>query len=76
MEQSSTTEKKNWFNRILYTGGLQRYFPRNEAQIYKSQFTLDVANYCLKDFSSNELNEIEIGCVERLSKKNIEFLNL
>lgn len=74
--ERSTADLKHGLNKLLYAGGIQRYFPRNEAQIYKSQFTLDVANYCLKDFSSNELTETEIGCVERLSKKNIEFLNL
>lgn len=60
----------------FYAGGIQRYFPRNEAQVYKSTFTLDVSNYCLKDFSSNDLTESEINCVNRLAQKNNEFFNL
>lgn len=74
--EHTTCDSQSGLNRLIYAGGIQRYFPRYEAQIYRSQFSLDVTNYCLKEFSSGDLTENEIGCVERLSKKNAEFLNL
>jgi len=60
----------------LFMGGIQKHFPRNEAQAYKNLFTLDLASYCLRDFSINDLSESEVQCVERLAKKNNEFMNL
>lgn len=60
----------------LFMGGMQRHFPRNEAQLYKNLFTIDVSSYCIKDFSSKDLTDVEIDCVERLAKKNNEFINL
>ena len=57
----------------LFSGGLQKHFQLNEARIYKNLFTLDVASYCLKDYSNNNLSEDEISCVELLGKKNLEL---
>ena len=60
----------------LFMGGMQRHFPRNEAQLYKNLFSIDVSSYCIKDYSSKDLTDVEIECVERLAKKNIDFMNL
>lgn len=59
----------------LYSGGMQQYFPRNEAHVYKNNFTLDVSSYCIKDLTSNNLSQNEINCIENLVVKNKEFLN-
>jgi hypothetical protein len=60
----------------LYSGGMQRHFPKNEAQIYMAKFTLDVANYCFNDFSTNDLNDSEIKCAKKLTKLNNKLINL
>lgn len=60
----------------MFAGGMQPYFPKNEAQIYMSKFTLDVANYCINDFSNSGLSMNEKECASRLLAKNNEFINM
>lgn len=61
--------------RKFYSGGMQRYFPKNEAQIYMAKFTLDLAGYCLNDFTSSEINDNEKECALRLSQLNKDLIN-
>lgn len=76
MENKKDHCKKLYGFGQIFAGGIQRYNPKNEAQIYMAKFTIDVANYCFTDFSTNDLNDGEIECAKRLVKKNNEFMNL
>lgn len=64
------------FLKKLYAGGMQRHFPKNEAQIYMAKFTVDVASYCFNDFSTSDLTDTEVNCSKRLSKLNNKLINL
>ena len=75
MENSTKPTYERLMNK-LYKGGMQRHFPRNEAQIYMGKFTLDVASYCFNSFDTTELTNEEQSCAERLVAKNKEFMNL
>lgn len=60
----------------IFQGGFQKYFPKNEAQIYQAKFTLDVANYCIENFENETLSNQEINCAKRLVQMNNKFINM
>lgn len=76
MENKNDECKNHHFFGHFFIGGMMKYIPKNEAQIYMAKFTIDVANYCFTDFSTKDLNEVEIECTKRLAQKNNEFINL
>lgn len=65
---------ENKFLKHAYAGGMQPHFPKNEAQVYMAKFTLDVANYCFKDYNSKEMSNQEIQCAKRLVELNNRLL--
>jgi len=67
---------KNKHCQLKETGGIQRHFRKNEAQIYMAKFTLDVANYCFEDFNDSSLSSNELDCARRLAEMNNKLLNL
>lgn len=73
MERKISNSEKSILS-ALYSGGLQKYFLRNEAQIYMNNWVLDVSNYCLRDFSNSDLSQEEQDCARSLSEKNFTLL--
>ena len=75
MSKNTDSNLKEKILNKYYSGGIQQYFPRNEAHVYKNNFTIDVASYCLTDFSSSSLSYSEADCVKRLSKLNSQLID-
>lgn len=64
------------FNKIIYRGGLQKLFPKNNTELYSWNVKIDAAEYCLKDFSSRNLNENEMECLKNYHFKNQVLMKL
>jgi len=69
------SEKEKSIMKLFFQGGLQRYFPRDEAQIYLNNMFLDSIKFCVKDFKSAEIKNEEKDCVRNFLSKNYELLN-
>ena len=76
------SQNKNYLNdkeraifKLFFTGGLQRYFARDEAQIYLNNLLLDSVKFCVKDFSANVPTSAERDCVKSFVTKNYQLLN-
>lgn len=61
--------------KLFYQGGLQKYIPRNESQVYLSNLMNDAVKFCLKDFKTNDPSTGEKACVESFLTKNFQLLN-
>ena len=64
------------FNKIIYKGGLQKLFPKNNAELYSWNVKIDAGEYCLKDFSSKNLTENEMECLKNYHFKNQVLMKL
>lgn len=69
----SDREKK--ILQLFFHGGLQRYFPRDESEIYINNVFLDSIKFCVKDFSQPEPSLEEKECLKSFHTKNYQLLN-
>jgi len=72
----SESEFNNNLNKIIYRGGLQKHFPKNNAEKYAWNLIVDSSHFCLKDFSTNILSQAELNCFMNYHFKNQVFLRL
>jgi len=63
-------------NKLIYQGGLQKHFPKNNAEKYAWNLMVDAGNFCLKDFSTNVLSNVELDCFKNYHFKNQVLLRL
>jgi hypothetical protein len=75
MASNTLSDQERAINRIFYQGGLQKYFPQDEARIYVNHLLLDSIKHCIKDFSSNEPSPSDFKCVKSIMEKNYQLLN-
>ncbi len=73
--KSYLNDKEKAVFQLFFQGGLQKYFPRDEAQIYLNNLLLDSVKFCVKDFSANEPSDAERDCVKGFVTKNYQLLN-
>lgn len=63
-------------NKLIYQGGLQKHFSKNNAEKYSWNLMVDSGDFCLKDFSTNVLSKAESDCFKNYHFKNQVFLRL
>ncbi len=63
-------------NKLIYQGGLQKHFPKNNAEKYTWNLLVDAGDFCLNDFSTNTLSHAELDCFKNYHFKNQVFLRL
>ena len=69
------SEKEKAVFKLFFQGGLQKYFARDEPQLYLNNLFLDSLKFCVRDFSGNEPTSDEKDCVKNLFTKNYQLLN-
>jgi len=74
-KRENLNDKEKAIYQLFYQGGLQKYFPRDEAQIYLNNLYLDSLKFCVKDFSLNEPSKKEQECVKSFFTKSYQLLN-
>ncbi len=62
-------------NKLLYQGGLQNYFPREEGRIYVNNLFVDSLKNCVSKFDSNMPTNDETMCIKNYMMKNYALLN-
>lgn len=72
----SEKEFNNNLNQLIYQGGLQKHFPKNNAEKYAWNLMVDAGEYCLNDFSTNQLTQDEFDCLKQYHFKNQVLMNL
>lgn len=74
-KKSTISEKERQIYKLFYQGGLQKFFPRDEARLYVNNLLLDSLKHCVSDFSSDEPSTKERDCVRSFTIKNFQLLN-
>lgn len=63
-------------NKLIYHGGLQKHFPKNNAEKYAWNLMVDASDFCLNDFTTSVLSQAEADCLKNYHFKNQVFLRL
>jgi len=72
----SGQEMTDELSKIIYKGGLQKLFPKNNAELYSWNVKIDAGEYCLKDFNSKTLTDSEFECLRNYHFKNQVLMKL